>query len=209
MIIDQDTAAFLLQALPQLRLPIAMAAIVLGTLLLAAWRIDSLRIRRRIALSGTACCMGALVALAMSFPTNLAEDFSGQNYVSKFARTGVEAVYELIEQGYLEKANTAPEHISTVPVSCKPDRKLPHIILVHDDRHKRGARDQGAAKLFGFFPFAGRQIAEAHRRRRRSATFTPSWSISFSRSAVFDLGENRTFSTSGNGWQSFLSEASM
>jgi phosphoglycerol transferase MdoB-like AlkP superfamily enzyme len=133
MIVDQDTAAFLLQALPQLRWPVAVAAIGVVALLVAAWRVDPLRIRRRIALTGTACCMGTLVALAVSFPTDLVEDFSGQNYVSKFARTAVEAVDELIEQGYLEKSDTAPEHISTVPASCKPSRKLPHIILVHDE----------------------------------------------------------------------------
>jgi Sulfatase len=133
MIIDRDTAAFLLQALPQLRLPLAVAAIGIAALLVTAWRADPLRIRRRIALGGTACCLGSLVTLAMSFPTNLGEDFTGQNYVSKFARTGVEGVDELIEHGYLEKANTAPEHISGVAASCKPGHKLPHIVLVHDE----------------------------------------------------------------------------
>jgi sulfatase-like protein len=133
MIIDRDTTAFLLQALPQLRLPIATAGIGLAALLIAGWCVDPLRIPRRIALAGSACCVGALVTLAMSFPTNLAEDFSRQDYVSKFARTGVEAVHELIERGYLETAITAPEHISAAAASCKPGRKLPHIILLHDE----------------------------------------------------------------------------
>jgi sulfatase-like protein len=133
MIIDRDTTAFLLQALPQLRLPIVMASIGLAALLIAGWRFDPLRVPRRIALSGSACCMFALVALAMSFRTNLAEDFSGQNYVSKFARTGVEAADELIERGYLEAAKTAPERISAASASCKLSRKLPNIILLHDE----------------------------------------------------------------------------
>ena len=46
--------------------------------------------------------MGALVTLSLSFPTDLYEDFFSQNYVSKFARTGVEAIHELITHGYLE-----------------------------------------------------------------------------------------------------------
>jgi sulfatase-like protein len=133
MIIDRDTTAFLLQALPQLRLPIVMASIGLAALLIAGWRFDPLRVPRRIALSGSACCMFALVALAMSFRTNLAEDFSGQNYVSKFARTGVEAADELIERGYLEAAKTAPGRISAASASCKLSRKLPNIILLHDE----------------------------------------------------------------------------
>ncbi len=133
MIIDRDTTAFLLQALPQLKLPIAMAGISLAALLGAGWRFDPLRVPLRVALSGSACCMFALVALAMSFRTNLAEDFSGQNYVSKFARTGVEAADELIERGYLEAAKTAPERINAASASCKLSRKLPNIILLHDE----------------------------------------------------------------------------
>ena len=43
--------------------------------------------------------MAALVELSLSFPTNLQEDFISRNYVSKFARTGVEAIHELYD-GY-------------------------------------------------------------------------------------------------------------
>ena len=49
---------------------------------------------------GGSLCMGALVALSLSFPTDLHEDFFSRNYVSKFARTGVEAIHELIVHGY-------------------------------------------------------------------------------------------------------------
>jgi hypothetical protein len=133
MIIDRDTTSFLLQALPQLRLPVAIAAFVLLILLVAAWRFDPLRIRRRIGLLGGTFCMGALVALSISFPTNLAEDFSGENYVSKFARTGVEAIDELVARGYLETDKTALATLSAADTVCNPGRKLPHIILLHDE----------------------------------------------------------------------------
>ena len=56
----------------------------------------------RSSLVGGALCMAALVALSLSFPTDLQEDFVSQNYVSKFARTGVEAIHELATHGYLE-----------------------------------------------------------------------------------------------------------
>ena len=47
MIIDPDTTAFLLTAIPSLRLPIAAAATVTGLLLALAWRLDSIRTRVR------------------------------------------------------------------------------------------------------------------------------------------------------------------
>ena len=133
MIIDRDTTAFLLQALPQLRLTVAITGIFFAALLLAAWHFDPLQVRRRLALIGSAGCMGALVALSMSFPTHLTEDFSGRNYVSKFARTGVEAVDEFIERGYLEADKTALHTLGPADSPCNPGRKLPHIILLHDE----------------------------------------------------------------------------
>ncbi len=77
MIVDRDTIAFLLQALPRLRLPIAITGLLLLTLLVVAWRLDPLRVRRRVAVIGSAGCLGGLVTLSMIFPTHLAEDFSG------------------------------------------------------------------------------------------------------------------------------------
>ena len=43
MIIDRDTSAFLLTALPSLRVPIALAATATAALLVAAWRLDPFR----------------------------------------------------------------------------------------------------------------------------------------------------------------------
>jgi hypothetical protein len=88
MIIDQDTSAFLLKAIPSLRVAIALAAAATAALVIAAWRLDPFRISVRTSVIGSSLCMGALVALSLSFPTGLNEDFFSQNYVSKFARTG-------------------------------------------------------------------------------------------------------------------------
>ena len=102
LIIDQDTSAFLLAAFPSLRGWIGLAATATAGLLIAAWRFDRYRVGVRASLVGGSLCLAALVALSLSFPTGLHEDFVGENYVSKFARTGVEAIHEFAAHGFLE-----------------------------------------------------------------------------------------------------------
>src|SRR6185437_6493860 len=60
MIIDGDTSAFLLAI---------------------TWRLDPLRMRLRVSALGGTSCLAALTVLSLSFPTDLYEDFFGQNYV--------------------------------------------------------------------------------------------------------------------------------
>jgi sulfatase-like protein len=134
MIIDQDTSSFLLTAIPSLRLPIFAGLFGTAFLLTAAWRFDPFRLRLRIALVGGLFCLGTLVFLSLSFPTYLYEDFFSQNYVSKFARSGVEAVHEFISHGYLESDSNVVEKLkASPPTACNAPRKLPHIILLHDE----------------------------------------------------------------------------
>lgn len=133
MIIDQDTSAFLLTAIPSLRVPIIFAATATLALLVVASRIDPFRIRVRTSVIGSSLCMGALVGLSLSFPTDLYEDFFNQNFVSKFARTGVEAMHELVAHGYLESDANVSERLEKPPTVCDPLGKLPHIILIHDE----------------------------------------------------------------------------
>jgi len=133
MIIDQDTSAFLLTAIPSLRVPMALVVTAAAALLGVAWRLDPFRIRVGTSVIGSSLCMGALVALSLLFPTDLYEDFFSQNYVSKFARTGVEAIRELIVHGYLESDVNVAERLKPPAATCNPSRKLPHIILIHDE----------------------------------------------------------------------------
>jgi len=133
MIIDQDTSAFLLKAIPSLRVSITLAAAATAALVVVAWRLDPFRIRVRTSVIGSSLCMGALVALALLVPTGLREDFFRQNYVSKFARTGVEAMRELITHGYLESDVNATERLEVRAATCNHSRKFPHIILMHDE----------------------------------------------------------------------------
>jgi phosphoglycerol transferase MdoB-like AlkP superfamily enzyme len=134
MIIDRGTSAFLPTVLPALRGWLALTAAASAALLIAAWRFDSNRVRVRSSLVGGALCVAALVVLSLSFPTDLQEDFISQNYVSKFARTGVEGIHELATHGYLESDAAVTGGLKLAPAApCQPARKLPHIILLHDE----------------------------------------------------------------------------
>src|SRR5262249_34594640 len=125
MIIDQDTSAFLLTAIPSLRAPITLAAIATAALLAVAWLLDPFRLRVRTIVTGGSLCIGALVALSLSFPTDLYEDFISQNYVSKFARTGVEAIHEFIIHGYLESDVSVTERLKArSAAACNVSRNL-------------------------------------------------------------------------------------
>jgi hypothetical protein len=133
LIIDRDTSAFLLAAFPSLRGWIGLAGTASAALLIAAWRLDRYRVGMLTSLSGASLCLAALAGLSLSFPTDLHEDFTGQNYVSKFARTGVEAIHEFADHGLLESDASVNGSLNGAPASCHPLRKLPHIILLHDE----------------------------------------------------------------------------
>ena len=134
MIIDKDTLTFLLAAMPSLRLPIAVAAMATAALTAVAWWLDPFRVPVSTSAIGGSLCMGAFVTLSLWSPTDLYEDFLSQNYVSKFARTSVEAIHELIAHGYLDSDAGVAEHLKSAPAAaCNPSRKPPHIILLHDE----------------------------------------------------------------------------
>jgi len=133
MIVDRDTSAFLLAAFPSLRGWIALAAALTVAALFFVWRLDPWRVRPRTSLAGVALAIAALTALSLAFPTGLDEDFVSQNYVSKFARSGVEAIHEFASHGYLQADASAVERLNPAPAPCNPSGKLPHIILLHDE----------------------------------------------------------------------------
>jgi Sulfatase len=102
-------------------------------LLTVAWRFDPYRVPPRASLAGGLLCLITLVGMSLLFPTNLNEDFVSQNYVSKFARSGVEAMDEFASHGYLEADAGVGETLDAAPTTCRLSRKLPHIILLHDE----------------------------------------------------------------------------
>jgi len=134
LIVDRGTSAFLLATFPPLRWWILVFAAATLAAVIMAWRLDHYRVRRRASLTGFSISAVALVAISLSCPTDLREDFVGGSYVSKFARTGIEAIYELSSRGYLETADESGESLKSAgSFVCRPSRRLPHIILLHDE----------------------------------------------------------------------------
>jgi Sulfatase len=134
MIVDQDTAAFLLTVMPKLKVWLAIGAVIAVPLLALAWRFDSFRVRPPMSATGGTFCVAALAVLSISVPVDFYDEFFKHNYISKFARSGVESIYELATHGLLESDSVSAEHLkSSAGAACSPAKKLPHIILLHDE----------------------------------------------------------------------------
>ncbi len=134
MIVDRDTTTFLLEIFPPLRWWILLTVVATVVAIVIAWRLDRYRVNLQTSLAGFSITAATLVAVSLFWPTGLSEDFEGRSYVSKFARTGVEAVHELSSRGYLDAAGSARGHVTeAADAVCHPTRKLPHIILLHDE----------------------------------------------------------------------------
>src|SRR5205085_74125 len=94
--------------------------------LVLLWWADPLRVRRRTAaLAGTACVAG-LAALAWAVPGDPQEEFNSENYVSKFARSGVTALADLSTRGLMESDATAPDRLRVA--AGRIERGLPHAL---------------------------------------------------------------------------------
>jgi hypothetical protein len=134
MIIDTDTVTFLFTIFPALRWIVALSAIAFVPLLALAWRFDTIRVQRVTAFSLALLCLGGLTALAKHSPMEPFVAYYGGNHVSNFARSGVDAVSELMSHGLMESDPGVAERLKSVEgSSCRPATKLPHIILVHDE----------------------------------------------------------------------------
>ncbi len=133
MLIDAETIAFLLNIFPNLNARATLAGLVGLAALIAIWWIDVARVARAFAMRGAASCFAALVALCLIVPSDPWEEFYDENYFSKFMRSGVTIVGDLMTRGILESDATVAERLA-VPASgsCRVD-KPPHIIMVHDE----------------------------------------------------------------------------
>src|SRR5690242_2726852 len=89
--------------------------------------------RRRVATALLILCLGGLTALEMQLPMQPFEAFYGGNLVSSFARSGVDAVAELMTRGLMQSAVFAEDRLNPIENTCAPAAKPPHIILVHDE----------------------------------------------------------------------------
>jgi len=134
MIVDTDTISFLFTIFPALRWIVGLSLIALIPLVALAWRFDPFRMRRRVAIASALACLGGLTALEMHFPMAPFEAFYGGNLVSSFARSGVDAVSELITHGLMQSDAFAADRLQpATTAACRPAAKPPHIILIHDE----------------------------------------------------------------------------
>src|SRR6266576_2365517 len=102
MVIDRDTAAFLFTVFPNLRWSVIGAALVIIPLMYAVWLLDPFRIRRLPALAGTLACLAALVGYSLAWPDEAWRGYYDDGYLSKFSRSGVTAVSDFINYGFME-----------------------------------------------------------------------------------------------------------
>ena len=133
MIVDTDTVSFLFTIYPNLKTMVALSAAVLAPLLIYAWRYDRFRMRRRVAAFSAIGCIAGLIALETHFPMAPFEAFYGGNLVSSFARSGVDAIAELMTHGLMQSDAVAAERLQPFPDTCQPAAQPPHIILIHDE----------------------------------------------------------------------------
>jgi phosphoglycerol transferase MdoB-like AlkP superfamily enzyme len=133
MVIDADTISFLIKVFPHLDAKAGIAIGLLAVGLALIWYFDSLRVRRTVAALGAAGCFAGLVALALAFPSDPWEEFYGENYFSKFTRSGVTAVGDLITRGVLESDATVSSHLAATAGTQCTMSKPPHIVMVFDE----------------------------------------------------------------------------
>lgn len=160
MIVDTDTIAFLFTIFPDLRWIAALVALALIPILVIAWRFDPFRVRRPAALVLALGCLGGLTVLEKVEPLVPFHAFFGGNEVSSFARSGVDAVSALMTQGLMQ-SDPAPAGVLPPAAACRPAKKPPHIILIHDESSFdiRRAPDIEVPKGYGahFLSFDGKE----------------------------------------------------
>ena len=134
MIIDTDTISFLLGLYPELKRALWIAGGLALPLMVWFWRADPYRIRMRIAAAGACSCLAGVTAISFVNPLANHEAFYGDSYVSKFVRSGVDAVSELVTHGLLQSDPIAHGALGPAATrTCHAPARRPHIIMVLDE----------------------------------------------------------------------------
>ena len=134
MVIDRDTAAFLLTIFPNLRWSIIGAGLVTLPLMYALWWLDPFRIRRLPAAAACLACTAALSGYAFAWPDEAWRGYYDDGYLSKFARSGVTAVSDFVAYGFMESDPSASDQLKIPTVdACHPAGRRPNIIMIHDE----------------------------------------------------------------------------
>ncbi len=134
LIIDWDTVGFLLKTFPGLRMTAVIALVLALPVLIALWRLDPFRVRRRVASTGAAGCFALLGALSLSVPEQPWEPFQGINHVSGFVRSGVLSASQLATFGWIEADAGADGSLrANAGAACRSVARRPNIIFVLDE----------------------------------------------------------------------------
>ncbi|HEY4987117.1 MAG TPA: LTA synthase family protein [Bradyrhizobium sp.] len=134
MVIDRDTAAFLFTIFPNLRWSVIGIGVVIVPLMAGLWWLDPFRIRRLPALACKLACLATLVAYSFAWPDEAWRGYYDDGYLSKFARSGVTAVSDFINYGFMESAADVDGSLKTPLLdSCHPVGRRPNIIMIHDE----------------------------------------------------------------------------
>src|SRR3982751_5885649 len=102
MMIDRDTVAFLFTIFPNLRWSVIGVALLTLPLMYALWWLDPFRIRRLPALACKLACLAALNGYSFAWPDEAWRSYYDDGYLSKFSRSGVTAVADFINYGFME-----------------------------------------------------------------------------------------------------------
>ena len=102
MMIDRDSVAFLFTIFPNLRWSVILAGLVTLPLMYALWWLDPFRIRRLPALACKLACLAALVGYSLICPDEAWRGYYDDGYLSKFFRSGVAAVSDFVQYGFME-----------------------------------------------------------------------------------------------------------
>jgi len=134
MMIDRDTVAFLFTIFPNLRWSVIGAGFVTLPLMYALWWLDPFRIRRLPALASMLACLAGLVFYSVYHPDEAWRGYYDDGYLSKFFRSGVTAVSDFVQYGFMESAASTNERLNMPLVdACHPVGRRPNIIMIHDE----------------------------------------------------------------------------
>ena len=97
-------------------------------------------------------CLAVLTGYSITWPDEAWRGYYDDGYLSKFARSGVTAVSDFANYGFMESEAVTAERLKVPLVdSCHVAGRRPHIIMIHDEfelRHPSGQWRQGAAGLW-------------------------------------------------------------
>lgn len=134
MMIDRDSVAFLFTIFPNLRWSAVISALLIVPLMIALWRLDPFRIRRLPAAVTALTCIAGLAGISLTWPQEDWRGYYADNYISKFARSGVIAVSDFANGGFMESDAAALERLKLpLEEACHPAGRRPHIIMIHDE----------------------------------------------------------------------------